>query len=48
MFKPTALTDLTLLSQEELLKDETAGLIKVLLKEGIKRDYLSWIKTTEN
>jgi predicted transposase/invertase (TIGR01784 family) len=44
MFKPIDLTDLTLLSQEELLKDETAGLVKVLLKQGIKRDYLNWIK----
>src|SRR5690606_4687193 len=44
MFKPVDLTDLTILSQEELLKDEAAGLVKVLLKQGIQRDYLKWIK----
>ena len=44
MFKPFHLTDLTILSQEELLKEGSAGLVKVLLKQGIKRDYLKWIK----
>jgi predicted transposase/invertase (TIGR01784 family) len=44
MFKPIDLIDLTILSQEELLKDEAAGLVKVLLKQGIQRDYLKWIK----
>ena len=44
MFKPIDLVDLTVLSQEELLKDEAAGLVKVLLKQGIQRDYLKWIK----
>src|SRR5690606_33838177 len=47
MFKPLELVDLTVLSQEELLKDETAGLVKVLLKQGIKRDYLNWIKSNK-
>lgn len=43
MFKPFKITDLTILSQEDLLQDETAGLVKVLLKQGIQRDYLNWI-----
>lgn len=47
MFKPIDLTDLSVLSQEELLKDGTAGLVKVLLKQGIERNYLNWVKNNK-
>ena len=45
MFKPFKLIDLTSKSQEELLKDGDLGLVEVLLKQGIQRDYLSWIRS---
>jgi predicted transposase/invertase (TIGR01784 family) len=44
IFKPLRLIDLSVLSQEELLEDGTADLLEIILKEGIKRDFLKWIK----
>ena len=43
MFKPAKLLDLTILNQEELLKDGSFGLVEILLKQGIERDHLNWI-----
>lgn len=43
MFKPYKLLDLTALTQEELLKDGSLGLVEILLKQGIRRKYLDWI-----
>jgi predicted transposase/invertase (TIGR01784 family) len=43
MFKPFNLIDLTVLSEQELLQDGQADLLEILLKQGIKREFLSWI-----
>ncbi|OJW68396.1 MAG: hypothetical protein BGO68_05575 [Candidatus Amoebophilus sp. 36-38] len=45
MFNPVILKDLTVLSEEELLKYGKADLVAILLKEGVKRDFLPFINT---
>lgn len=45
MFNPILLKDLTILTEDELLKYGKADLVYILLKEGIKKDFLSFIKT---
>jgi predicted transposase/invertase (TIGR01784 family) len=43
MFQSMKLVDLTIVSQEKLLQDKTAGLVQVVLQQGIKRDHLDWV-----
>ena len=42
MQQPAKLTDLTIKTQEELLKEGRAGLFEVLMKQGIQKDDLNW------
>lgn len=44
MFKPPTMTDLTTRSDEELVEEGLAGLMEVMIKQGIVRDHLNWIK----
>src|SRR5262249_20845872 len=45
MFTPIILKDLTAIPEEELLKCGKADLVYILLKEGVKRDFLPFIET---
>ncbi|WP_262481549.1 Rpn family recombination-promoting nuclease/putative transposase [Candidatus Amoebophilus asiaticus] len=47
MFKHFKLLDLSVLSQEELLKDGTFGSVEALLRQGRERDYLNWINNNQ-
>jgi predicted transposase YdaD len=42
------LVDLTIVSQEKLLQDKTAGLVQVVLQQGIKRDHLDWVNNNQD
>lgn len=44
MFKPPKMTDLTVKTEEELVKEGVVGLMEVMIKQGICRDHLNWIK----
>ncbi len=48
MFQSLKLIDLTIISKEKLLQDKTAGLVQVLLQQGIKRDHLDWINNNQD
>ncbi|OJW68764.1 MAG: hypothetical protein BGO68_04305 [Candidatus Amoebophilus sp. 36-38] len=45
MFNPIILKDLTIIPEKELLKCGKADLVYILLKEGVKRDFLPFIDT---
>ena len=44
MFKPPIMTDLTTRSDKELVEEGLAGLMQVMIKQGVVRDHLNWIK----
>ncbi len=44
MFKPAKMTDLTVKTNEELLQDGIAGLMEVMIKQGVLRDHINFIK----
>lgn len=44
MFKPPKMTDLTTQSYEELVEEGLAGLMQIMIKQGVVRDHLNWIK----
>ncbi|MEO1300783.1 MAG: Rpn family recombination-promoting nuclease/putative transposase [Bacteroidota bacterium] len=44
MGRPPILIDLSVLSEEELARHGQADLLQILLKQGIKRQFLAWIK----
>ena len=48
MFKPLQLIDLTVLSEEELTHHGEADLVEILLKHGVERAFLSWIKANRD
>jgi predicted transposase YdaD len=48
MFQAMKLVDLTIVSQEKLLEDKTAGLVQVVLQQGIKRDHLDWVNNNQD
>jgi predicted transposase/invertase (TIGR01784 family) len=48
MFQSMKLVDLTIVSQEKLLQDKTAGLVQVVLQQGIKRDHLDWVNNNQD
>ena len=48
MFKPPKLTDLTVKNDEELVKEGLAGLMEVMIKQGVLPDRIAWIKRTSN
>jgi hypothetical protein len=47
MFKPPIMTDLTTRSDKELVEEGLAGLMQVMIKQGVVRDHLNWIKNNQ-
>ena len=44
MFKPPNMTDLTGKTDKDLVHEGLAGLMEVMIKQGIVRGHLNWIK----